>query len=476
MDFLSSPPNADRSVSHEWDYDVYDFDQNMSLTEDHFMSGPSATMNDNFNLVPSMQSSESSEPRYWKASLEAPPGREGETPYLDLDNFESAEDLLDPYNDEIDSETLFHSLQESVHWRSQQVVENPPEYDPTIPRDQRTKQACVKALFKAWKSTAIATDNPGMKKPFDEERHDNARVECLCWMLLEALIRRSENGPLLVAYDPTKTKENLAIQSFAVRFDEVVQSLREQKTICKHLLDAPYINTFVDDPVRARNRVASNRDLNRKKGDTMSLGKEQLQKGSERGTTKTKGKKRAKSISTDGEFSDEQSTKYSRSPAILYGTQGRSAHRPQGSSMSGTITSTQYTPTSMRNGYGSSELYARSPVGLQMSAVPGPISYTTSPTLGHILTQQNTQPSSGMSVVQSPDLTDIELPQSVLGYYSSMMGQGMPSSWIFPNMAHSNLAGVGQQVSGVNGTELYTKLLTRMFLVLSPHSANRPDL
>jgi hypothetical protein len=476
MDFLSSPPHADGSVLHELGYGVYDFDQNMSLTQDHFMSGPSATMNDRFTLVPSTQSSESSEPRYWKASLDAPLGREGETPYLDLENFESAEDLLDPYNDQIDSETLFHSLQESVHWRSQQVVENPPEYDPTIPRDQRTKQACVKALFKAWKSTAIATDNPGMKKPFDEERHDNARVECLCWMLLEALIRRSENGPLLVAYDPTKTKENPAIQSFAVRFDEVVQSLREQKTICKHLLDAPYINTFVDDPVRARNRVASNRDLNRKKGDTMSLGKEQLRKGSERGTTRKKGKKRARSISTDEDFSDAESTKYSQSPATLYGTPGQSAHRPQGRSVSGTRTSSQYTPTPMRNSYGSSGLYARSPVGLQMDTVAGPISYPVSPTPGHILTRQNTQSSSSLSVVQSPDLTDLKLPQSMLGNYTNMMGQTTPGSWMFPTMSHSDFAGVGQQVSRVNRTELYTRLLTSMFLVLSSDPANRSDL
>jgi hypothetical protein len=110
-----------------------------------------------------------------------------------------------------------------------------------------------------------------MKKQFEEERHDNARVECLCWMLLEALIRRSEQGPLLVAYGPTKTKDNPTIDSFAASFDEVIISLREQKAICKHLLESTYINTIVDDPVRARNRVASNRDLNKKTGDTNRL-------------------------------------------------------------------------------------------------------------------------------------------------------------------------------------------------------------
>jgi hypothetical protein len=448
MDFLSSPPTAGQSVLHELGYDVYDFDQKMSLTQDHFMIDRS--MNENFNLVPSAPASESSESRYWKASLDAPPGREGETPYLDLDDFESAEGLQDPYNNHVDGETIFTSLQESVHWRSQQVVENKPEYDATIPRSQDLKCAYVKLLFKAWKSTASATDNPGMKKPFDEERHDNARVECLCWMLLEALIRRSEMGPLLVAYDPTKTKETPALNSFAVRFDEVVISLRQQKTICKHLLDAPYVNVFVDDPVRARNRVASNRDLNRKKGTTMSLGKEQLRKGSERGTSR-KGKKRAKSISTDGEFSDEPSPMYSQSPSTLYGsTLGRSAYHSRGRSKTGTRNSSQYTPTSTRSGYGSSGFYKHSPVDLQMNARVPPISYPASPTLGRNLTRHNTQTSTGQSAVHSPSSTPLDLPQSMLGDYNSMMGQAISSAFMFPTpfMSHPDLAGVGEQVSG----------------------------
>ena len=433
----------------------------MSLTQNHFMAGPSTEMNDAFNLFLSTPNSESSE-QCWKPSLETPPGREGETPYLHLNDFESAEDLLDPYNDQIDSETLFTSLQESVHWRSQQVVENKPEYDETIPRDLHKKRACVKLLFKAWKSTASATDNPGMKKPFEEERHDNARVECLCWVLLEALIRRSELGPLLEAYDPAKSKDNPAINSFAVRFDEVVISLREQKTICKHLLDAPYVNTFVDDPVRARNRVASNRDLNQKKGHTMSLGK--LHKETEQGTTRTKEKKRARSPSTDGHFSDEPNAKHSHSSATLYGTPTRSAYRSRGHSKTGTGSSSQYTPASMRSGYGNSGLYTGSPAGLHMNARIPPISHPTSPTSGHGLTLQNTQSSSGQPVVQSPPSTPLELPQSVFGNYNTMMGQTMQTRFMFPTptVAHSTLLGFGGQVSAFNHTVLLSRLLRRI--------------
>ena len=471
MDFLSSPLHGDRSALPKTGYDdEYVFSENMPQVQDHFMSEPSMTMNNNLSLVHPANPPASAEARYWKPSLDAPPGREGATPYLHFDEFDNAEDLLDPYNEHLDGETLFHSLQESVHWRSQQVVDNRPEYDETIPRDQFRKQVLVKTMFKAFKSTAIATDNPGMKKPFEDERHDNARVECLCWMLLEALIRRSESGPLLVAYDPTKTKENPAIQTFAVRFDEVVQSLREQKTICKHLLDAPYINTFVDDPVRARNRVASNRDLNRKKGETMNVGREELRKGSQRATTRAKAKKRARSTPMDGDSSDEPSGEFSASPATLYGASGQSAYHSRGGSMPSARYSSQYTPTSTQTAYGDSRLYSNSPSSFPMSMQAAPVNYPTSPTPGGSLTMQNSQPSGGQPAALSPATTPLQLPQSMLDNYNNTMSQNMPSAWIFSNlsMSRSNIVGVGEQVSGVRyDMAVGAGLLTRTFLVRS---------
>jgi hypothetical protein len=446
IDFVSSPLPADESLLHEPGSQVYGFGQNMSLMQDYFMAGPPTAADESSNFVPPTPHPGVSEPRYWKPSLNAPAGREGETPYLALNDFESAEELLDPYNDQIDSATLFNSLQESVHWRSQQVVDNEPGHDETIPRSLRIKKACVKLLFKAWKSTGSATDNPRMKRPFEEERHDNARVECLCWMLLEALIRRSEHGPLLVAYDPAKTKDNPTIDTFAVRFDEVIISLREQKTICKHLLDAPYINTFVDDPVRARNRVASNRDLNKKKGDTMSLGK--LHKEAERGTTRTKGKKRERSASVDGEFSDEQSPMYVHSSPTIHSTPDQFAHRSRGRSKTGTGSSSQHTPTSMRSGYGSSGFYTGSPVGLQMNARGPLIGYPPSPTFGPSLKLPNMQSSNGLSLVQSPSFTLQELPQSAFGNYNTIVDQTLPSAYMFPppNMSHAILPGIDEPV------------------------------
>ena len=117
IDLVPSPLPADESLLHESDSQVYGFDENMSLTQDHFMAGSLTAADESSNFVPPTPYPWASEPRYWKPSLNAPPGREGNTPYLTLNNFESAEELLDPYNDQIDSATLFNSLQESVHWR-----------------------------------------------------------------------------------------------------------------------------------------------------------------------------------------------------------------------------------------------------------------------------------------------------------------------------------------------------------------------
>src|SRR5205085_3311726 len=94
IDHVSSPLPADESLLHEPGFQVYGFDQNMSLTQDHFMGGLSTAADESLNFVPSAPYSGAFEPRYWKPSLNAPPGREGETPYLTLNDFESAEELL----------------------------------------------------------------------------------------------------------------------------------------------------------------------------------------------------------------------------------------------------------------------------------------------------------------------------------------------------------------------------------------------
>ena len=52
--------------------------------------------------------------------------------------------------------------------------------------------------------------------PFRERRHDPKLVEVLCWGVLKAVIMRSNsNEPLLVAYEPAKSRNAAGAENFA---------------------------------------------------------------------------------------------------------------------------------------------------------------------------------------------------------------------------------------------------------------------
>ena len=424
-----------------------------------------------------LQPSETSSSDLWAANVNEA-GVESETPYRNLSTFESVDELLDMDDHAIDSATLFDSLQESCNWRDMQMVpeEAQPEYDETIPRTLIHKKACVKLLFKAWKSIGAAEDNEGIIKPFEQERHDNARVECLCWMLLEALIRRCEKGPLLIAYDPVKSKDTPGLPTFAERFDEVIISLAQQKTICKHLFDAPYINTFVDDPVRSRSRVASNRQLNKKKGTIMAEGKKGLNMDSKtRRSKKRKHTKRSPSPSSDEEMSDdEQAESYSASPDTPRSLLSRSAQRsrsrngtarrdtkcPSKYTHSSKVTppaqftpsshySAQYahTPSPMGNVYDTSTQLTNSAFALQTNGRTLTMAYPESPSLGcGLKVNGNTTPSpSSESTIQSLSPQTQMLPESYIPGLSDVAPFSTTDAYSPP--MSSTVSQLGSQVS-----------------------------
>jgi hypothetical protein len=214
---------------------------------------------------------------HWKASLNPMEGQEGITPYLRQQEFDKASIVLDENNESPDTELIFDDCQDAYDWRCRLRLVNPQSAsDPTIPRSTEQRKAAVKLVFKAYKSVALATDNPGMLKAFEEQKHDNRHVETICWTIVEGCIDRCDRGPLLNAYEPEKAKNTASIKTFAERLDAIVESLSHQKTICKHLLDAPYLNRFLDDPVGSKQRVESNRKLNKRKGGVMDVGKKAL--------------------------------------------------------------------------------------------------------------------------------------------------------------------------------------------------------
>ncbi|KLJ09121.1 hypothetical protein EMPG_15460 [Blastomyces silverae] len=171
-----------------------------------------------------------------------------------------------------DPELQFSSVEEANAWRAFEVQV---DYDPTIPRTTEAKRKVVTEMLKAMKSVEYAQDNEGMIRPFREQKHSSIRMEIVCWNILDSCISRHESGPLLAIYDG-KAKTTSQIPTFGERMEKIIECLWTQKTICKHLLDAYYVFTFVDDPVCARNRVVANKNLNKRKGEVMNAGKKAL--------------------------------------------------------------------------------------------------------------------------------------------------------------------------------------------------------
>jgi hypothetical protein len=146
--------------------------------------------------------------------------------------------------------------------------------DATIPQTAEALRGHARLLVRAFNNEVNTDDNPQMLKSFHNQHYDQKLVECLCWNILKHVIWRSESEePLMTGWDMRKAKTSIGHDTFAERFDAVVRTMAASKTICKHLYDAPFVNVVVDDPTKASNRVKSNRELNKLKGEQMREGK-----------------------------------------------------------------------------------------------------------------------------------------------------------------------------------------------------------
>ncbi|KAI1615770.1 hypothetical protein EDD36DRAFT_196558 [Exophiala viscosa] len=178
-----------------------------------------------------------------------------------------------------DSETIFHDALVARTYHDVLLPNKEPE-DTTIPTDDTILRAHVKVLFKAFKSVPEDAEEGDeeadkTKRPFVNQVHDNHLVESLCWKILETCIYRSKKDQNLVeAWEPGKLKGKKTNFTFADRFDKVVQTMIESKSICKHLFDVNYMYKIIDDPVSAVKRVIANKRLNGKKAELMKRGKE----------------------------------------------------------------------------------------------------------------------------------------------------------------------------------------------------------
>lgn len=173
----------------------------------------------------------------------------------------------------VDSDTIFTSYEDALEWQEQQALAEQ-EPDDTIPKTKEQKRAIVKNLVKAFKTVTFARDSEHVKGVFMDEKHHNYHVELALWRLLEDTITRCTSGPLMKRYDPSKAKTGKdRCQSFEERMDEILESMKQYKTICKHIYDTPWFAIFIDNPVSARERVGSNKLLNDRKGQQIQAGK-----------------------------------------------------------------------------------------------------------------------------------------------------------------------------------------------------------
>lgn len=218
-----------------------------------------------------------------------PADQRGNTPWtgVKLDDLPSSNQLE---SGEYDSETIFQDALTASSYHDALLPNKQPP-DSTIPTDPEILRAHVKVLFKAFKSVPEDVEESEdenskesrkkkeeedkTKRPFILQNHDNHLVESLCWKILETCIYRSKKDQNLVeAWEPGKLKGKKTNFTFAERFDKIVQTMAESKSICKHLFDVDYMYKIVDDPVTAIKRVIANKRLNGKKAELMKRGKE----------------------------------------------------------------------------------------------------------------------------------------------------------------------------------------------------------
>ncbi len=191
-----------------------------------------------------------------------------------------------------DSQTIFPNALTAQKYHDV-ILTNRPHPDPTIPATNDSRKAHVRVLFKAFKIVPRDEDEQDQGQDVDEQRkkrdvkeafknqiHDNHMVESLCWRVLDACVYRSgKEQNLIEAYIGETGKSHGKRQnwSFEERFDKIVQTMANSKSVCKHLLDTAYLHRIVDDPVTGYKRVVSNKRLNGRKGELMKRGKEVLE-------------------------------------------------------------------------------------------------------------------------------------------------------------------------------------------------------
>ncbi|MCJ1433358.1 hypothetical protein MMC27_002718 [Xylographa pallens] len=152
----------------------------------------------------------------------------------------------------------FPRLYEFEHYEDPNNDDHSWRSDLTYPHHPMQEQSYVKKIITAMSDMNSAHDNPGMLEMWSKLKKNEEALEKTAWKLLQSCNKSHKHIQSLA--HPPRIPQRPRI--YADHITELCKALREEKTICKHLLSADYAESFVDDPNNAANRVNNNRKVN----------------------------------------------------------------------------------------------------------------------------------------------------------------------------------------------------------------------
>ncbi|KAL8831946.1 MAG: hypothetical protein Q9191_000586 [Dirinaria sp. TL-2023a] len=146
------------------------------------------------------------------------------------------------------------------------------EPDPIF-RDEEDRLR-LERIYYAMMEEDHAQDNEGMKRTWKALRKDRPKLQLVCRKVLNACyVSQNISTPLQHSVKPQHHYETLDD-----RVDAICEAFKQQKTMCKHLMEAPYLYQVVDDPNLAAMRVINNRKVNQGKKEAIEQGRKALAK------------------------------------------------------------------------------------------------------------------------------------------------------------------------------------------------------
>ncbi|KAG8527642.1 uncharacterized protein KY384_007795 [Bacidia gigantensis] len=163
---------------------------------------------------------------------------------------------------------------DNTHRALQNAIQVAPSQGRNLPTLQPVTEAedpLVQKLYKAMMNMGYTEDNKGILKTWrklGETKTDH--ILQVCRDMLDLSKRRQETGQPLCETRHMGT----AYSTLEKRLDALCETLEAQKTVCKHLLEDPYINRVVEDPSKATKLVKNNRRVNAQKKEAIDAGRD----------------------------------------------------------------------------------------------------------------------------------------------------------------------------------------------------------